>query len=75
MTVFPTDGMLEEEGEGMVASFFFSHHYPGTQPGIQLVFNKCYLDGWKGHKCMIAKINENISFWIKFQNFPRVLTC
>lgn len=53
--------------------FIISHHDPGTQPGTQLVLNKCYLNGWNGYKCMIAKMNENISSWIKFQNFPRVL--
>lgn len=35
--------------------FIISHQDPGTQPGTQLVFNKCYLNGWRMHKWMVAK--------------------
>lgn len=56
MTVFPQVVYWGKRENGMDCIFITSHHDPGTWPGTQLLFNKCYLNGWK-NKWMIVKIN------------------
>lgn len=74
MAIFPQMVSWRKREKGMDCIFHSFHQDPGTQPGTQLVVNKCYSNGWKMYKWMDEKKKQIISFLDKIlKYFLRIL--